>query len=1038
MEKSLPKNVVFTGSEDLSLTTVSILSPTEIKGFDSPPQFDFEERIYFFELPQWAIEIILRLRTPTSKVGFIIQIGYFRAVCKFFVASLFRPEDVSFVLRSLRLESQDIEMEKYTKATSTRHQQLIREQMGYHKFNQRAKTELIDFATERSTKQIKPKLIFWSLVDYLRENKIEIPKYYVLAAIISKALRDVEQRLVAEIKKQLTDKNTDLLDRLLETEVHHQDSQIQRYKLTLLKKFHQGTQPRKIKENVDDLCSLKTLFSRLANIKERLNLSPEITEYYAQLVKKSQIFQISRRDEKRYLLLIAFVIYQYYYLSDVLCEILMQSVQNTLNTTEREHKEQFYQTWRERHETISQLSFTLTDHLATLNQIKQVVYDGQMTDEQKIHRVQSLLPTDVEDYSTLTQQLATLGRESTRVARNEDYYDLLSKKSRRLQNRASQIIKHLEFDNDTSDENLIDAVAYYREKDAKISATAPIDFLEPEEQEVVFNETGKLRISLYKVLLFSKLADALKSGALNLSHSIKYRTFDDYLIPADIFESQKSSLLQRAGLEKFSNWVEFEENLRLAISEQYKITNQNISSGKNEYAWVDSKGKVKLKTPPVDKPSTPMVSSLFPLDRFISLFEVLSTVNSLCNFTDSFEHWSAKSAKSRPDEPTIFAGVIGLGCNLGIGKIAKISRNLNENQLERTVNWYFSVENINGANDAILELTEQLDLPNLYRHELQTTHTSSDGQKFRISVDSLNANYSYKYFGKGKGVSVYGFIDQSHRLFYGTVINPREREAAYVIDGLMHNDVVESNIHSTDTHGYSEMIFGVTHLLGISFAPRISGFSDQTLYGFESRGSLSAKGYQILPEKRIRPQIIRDNFHDILRLVVTIKLKETSASQLFRRLSAYSRQHPLYQAIKEFGKIIKTLFLLTYIDDVSLRQAIEKQINKMESSNKLAKAIFFSDNQEFRGATKEEQLQTEGCKRLIANAIICWNYLYLTQLIGEAETENHKQALIETIKNSSPAAWRHINMEGEYDFSKEKLEDSIEFRLPELLEVRVS
>ena len=70
-------------------------------------------------------------------------------------------------------------------------------------------------------------------------------------------------------------------------------------------------------------------------------------------------------------------------------------------------------------------------------------------------------------------------------------------------------------------------------------------------------------------------------------------------------------------------------------------------------------------------------------------------------------------------------------------------------------------------------------------------------------------------------MSVYTFIDESHKLFYSTVINVNERESGYVIDGLMHNDVVKSTIHSTDTHGFSEVIFGLTHLLGFSFAPRI-------------------------------------------------------------------------------------------------------------------------------------------------------------------------------------------------------------------------
>jgi len=62
---------------------------------------------------------------------------------------------------------------------------------------------------------------------------------------------------------------------------------------------------------------------------------------------------------------------------------------------------------------------------------------------------------------------------------------------------------------------------------------------------------------------------------------------------------------------------------------------------------------------------------------------------------------------------------------------------------------------------------------------------------------------------------------ERHLLFHSTVISAAERESAYVIDGLMHNDVVKSDVHSTDTHGYSEMIFGTMHLFWFSYAPRI-------------------------------------------------------------------------------------------------------------------------------------------------------------------------------------------------------------------------
>jgi len=303
---------------------------------------------------------------------------------------------------------------------------------------------------------------------------------------------------------------------------------------------------------------------------------------------------------------------------------------------------------------------------------------------------------------------------------------------------------------------------------------------------------------------------------------------------------------------------------------------------------------------------------------------------------------------------------------------------------------------------------------------------------------SLNANYSFKYFGKDQGVSVYTFLDHSHRLFYGTVINPAEREAAYVIDGLKHNDVVKSDIHSTDTHGYSEIIFGVTHLIGVSFAPRIKSFKDQQMYGFESPSFYKSKGYKIYPNKKINSQVIQKHWDSILRFAATINLKEATASQLFKRLSSYARNHPLYRALKQFGRIIKTIFLLQYIDDLELRQMVEKQLNKVENSNKFGKAVFFGSNQEFRYSETEDQILAVNCRVLIENAVICWNYLYLTKLFSGIKDSSKRKDFIKTVRNSSIVTWQHVNFQGEYDFSDEMLKNAIRFLLPELLEVSIA
>ena len=259
-----------------------------------------------------------------------------------------------------------------------------------------------------------------------------------------------------------------------------------------------------------------------------------------------------------------------------------------------------------------------------------------------------------------------------------------------------------------------------------------------------------------------------------------------------------------------------------------------------------------------------------------------------------------------------------------------------------------------------------------------------------------------------------------------------ERESAYVVDGLMRNDVIKSDVHSTDTHGYSEAIFATTHMLGFSYAPRIKNLKKQKLYIFKSRQHSEKSEWHIKPDNYVNADLIIQNWDDILRLIATIKLKETSASDIFRRLNSYSKQNVLYKALKAFGQIIKSLFILRYLDDVQLRQDIEKQLNKVELANRFTRAIAVGSPREYIHAEKEEQEIAESCNRLIKNAIICWNYLYLSQKLATAENDNSRQILLRAISTHSPMSWAHINLLGEYDFSDEKLKDSFGIKPPKM------
>jgi TnpA family transposase len=76
---------------------------------------------------------------------------------------------------------------------------------------------------------------------------------------------------------------------------------------------------------------------------------------------------------------------------------------------------------------------------------------------------------------------------------------------------------------------------------------------------------------------------------------------------------------------------------------------------------------------------------------------------------------------------------------------------------------------------------------------------------------------------------------------------------------------------------------------------------------------------------------------------------------MLRKLGAYPRQNALATALRELGKLKRTLFLLRYIRDIDLRRRIHIGLNKEEARNALARAVFFNRLGELRDRTLENQ-----------------------------------------------------------------------------------
>ncbi|MBY0461977.1 MAG: Tn3 family transposase [Alphaproteobacteria bacterium] len=1000
------------------MTKLSIISTIEQRQFDSPPAFEDKDRQIYFSLNNEASRIIQTLRTLTNQVGFILQLGYFKSNGKFFTSQQFHNSDIEYVCETLGVNTEEIDLKTYQKKIPSDHQSQILKLLHWQPLN-KAQEEKIKTRIYQLVKQHLPlKQIFLSIIDFCWQRKIELPSYNQLSTFITQAYNNFELDLLKIINQSLSSSHQAKLQHMTGLEKQNKNK-MQRPPLTLIKHLNQSLRPSDIQESIEAFKLFKEPFHEFKSIFQKLNLSDQATEYFATWVQKSTTFQLTQFADKNkvYLYLLCYVKHQFFYRQDALTDIFLKSVQAALNSAYSKANQDEQSNRSSRNQAIRQLSSSHKSSRKLIEEITAIIKNSELASEAKVFQVESLVDAYNAQNTSAQSQLIELENSLDKIAKNQTFFEALESLSLKLQRRVSNIVKDLEFNPQTSDPHILAAINYFISCDGELGSDAPCDFFKTDEKEHCYNQE-KLKVSLYKILLFIHMAEAIKAGRLNLLYSYRYKAIQDYLINEETWKSQRQSLLQSAGLDQFENFKETMDKLKEQLDSKYQHVNERFLKGENNLLTVDENHRAKISTPKIESSEEEYASSLLCQAGFVPILRVLTDIEQITQFTGSFKHFSVKHKKMKPNPETVFAGILGKGCNIGLNRLAHISIGINEEALKNMVNWHFNLKNVQSANNKIIRLIDKLFLSSAFRYNLEELHTSSDGRKVNVAVDSLIASYSYKYFGKGKGVTIYLFLDERQLLFHSTVISSSEREAAYVIDGLLQNEVIKSNIHSTDTHGFTETVFAATHFIGTAFAPRLKNISDQKIYAFSDKKTYEARDYKVLPSRILNLKLIEQCWDDILRFMVTLKLKHTSASQLFKRLSSYAKDHPLYKALKEFGRIIKSIFILTYFDNLELRQRIEKQLNKVELTNKFSKAVFFANNQEFKQGEKEEQEIAAACKVLIQNAIILWNYLYLSQLLTSNASLEERKQMIAALQRGSIIVWQHINMQGEYDFTK--------------------
>lgn len=1001
-------------------TLAKILTNAQAKAFDLPPTLTQSERVELFVFSADATAYFKGLTSPTSRLSFALQWAYFREAGKFYDPKDFHDHDLRYAIENcniVRLKPElkskprlDTLKTKLGGANSTRHRQTILRLLGWREMTQLDLSSVAEQARYQAKKQIAPRDNFFYIVEYIWSRRWMMPSYTALSTIVLQANSEIEDRYLDKVEATLSDAEADELYALI------LDKRSNRTLLADLKHLDQATRAKSIRNNVKKHTLLKDLFFKHRKLIEDLQMSDQSVEYYAELVTRTPVNQLKQRNDRRKILwfLLCFVKVQFYRCQDIAMKGFMADMKAIKNRADKLSKELMYAQRTEHFSSVKNALDSREELMDVMNAIYQILEDSTLSDRRKNELIRNQV-IDVLDIQTNVFQ-PKITRLELAVEQEQAqgwFYNELFKSSMAASRKWAKTIKTLVFDERYSLKPLIRAINDFCSGDTKQSL--PVLLKDADRQALLERENNQ---NFYHLLLFLAMYDRVRSGRLNLLYSFEYRALETYLISIEEWNDRRDRLLEIAGLTQYSDVYQILSQLKSRLQDKYKEVNESILSNQNPYLQPRANGKFGVITPATDHSSAKYISTQLQSNGSLPVLQVLRDIERASPYLEKLSHLATKGVTHEPNPDTAFAGLIALGCNIGVPRMADRSYGITESELSDMVTYRFSNTNLDNINKQILAQLDKINLPKVYKVEDDRIYSSSDGKKVSVAVDSLISNYSYKYYGKGKGVALYSFIDERQGLFHTSVFSSAAREATYLADGLLNNTSNLRRVHTSDTHGYTEAVFGVMHFLGISFAPRIKGLEDQALSCFSSSQTYKKKDYRIKPTRKLDSKLIVENWENILRFMCTIKLGVSSASQLFSRLNSYAKDNPLYKAMKEFGRIGKSQHILNYYHDMQFRQRIQKQLNLVEASNKFFNAVFWDRGRKFYVASRDELEKYALCRAIIQNSIILWNYLYLTGLIKEEKDKNVRDLMVEEIAKGSILTWKHVIFTGEYDFTK--------------------
>ena len=221
---------------------------------------------------------------------------------------------------------------------------------------------------------------------------------------------------------------------------------------------------------------------------------------------------------------------------------------------------------------------------------------------------------------------------------------------------------------------------------------------------------------------------------------------------------------------------------------------------------------------------------------------------------------------------------------------------------------------------------------------------------------------------------------------------------------------------SPDTAGYTEIVFALFHLLGLQFAPRIRDLGAQRLYRLDAPPR--KEGVAVLLKGLVRSKTLLDNWDELLRVAGSLKLGWVTASLLISKLQAGARENVLSRALRDLGRLVKTQFILRWIENPDYRRPIHRQLNKGEALHALRRFLFFAHEGKVQRRQADQQTNQVLCLNLVTNAIVTWNTVYMNAAIERLRAEGRIGRDID-LGHLSPALYGHVNPYAKYRFEIE-------------------